>query len=443
LGFGWVTNPKNIMSTIKSQQLFNEAQNYLVGGVNSPVRSFKGVGGKPLIMKSGHKQTLTDVDGNTYTDYCLSWGALILGHAHRNVILNAKKTIEAGAGFGTTTRPEIDIARLIVERVPSIERVRFVNSGTEATMSAIRLARGFTRRDILIKFDGCYHGHADDLLIKAGSGLAGLKESSSFGIPEMHLENTISLPYNDVKAFTHIIEQYNDNIACVIVEPVAGNMGVIKAGDEFLKSLREQTSRYGIVLIFDEIMTGFRTHPQCVQGEFGIIPDMTCLGKIIGGGFPVGAYGGKKEIMDCLSPLGGVYQAGTFSGNPMVMKAGLETLKLLNAEFYKVLNERCEHFATELNTALKDIGCNAHLSPFHSMMCIRFRKEPVLDYHDAKKAAGGKSYEKLFQFMLEHGIYLPPADLEAFFVSGMHTSRDLEYLKNTLVEFFSNMSVRS
>ena len=321
----------------RSEEYFDKAQKFMVGGVNSPVRSFNGVGGNPLVMKYGRGSKLYDYDNNAYTDYCLSWGALILGHAHRNVVLSAKKTLEKGASFGTTTREEVDMAEHICGRVPSIDLIRFVNSGTEATMSAIRLARGFTKRDVIVKFDGCYHGHFDDLLTKAGSGVAQLKESSSQGIPESHIENTISLPINNVEILEKTLTEKKTDIACVIIEPVPGNMGVIPPDIHFLQVLRDLTQKLGIVLIFDEVMTGFRTHPGCVQSEIDIIPDMTCLGKIIGSGFPIGAYGGRKDIMQCLAPLGGVYQAGTFSGNPVVMRAGLAGLRLLTAEFYQNL----------------------------------------------------------------------------------------------------------
>jgi len=427
------------MKTDHSEKLFNQAKQYLVGGVNSPVRSFEGVGGTPLVMKYGRKATLYDSDNNAYTDYCLSWGALILGHAHRNVILGAKKTAERGTSFGTTTRHEVEIAKLISERVPSIDLIRFVNSGTEATMSAIRLARGFTKKDILIKFDGCYHGHFDDLLTKAGSGVAQLNESSSLGIPSSHIENTISLPYNDVQPFVEALNMHEDNIACVILEPVAGNMGVIPAAQEFLRTIRELTKRHNIILIFDEIMTGFRTHRGCVQSDVNIIPDITCLGKIIGGGFPIGAYGGRKDIMESLAPLGGVYQAGTFSGNPVVMKAGLETLKLLTDDFYKMLNQRSDQFAQEINARFAEHGSNVYLAHYHSMMSLRFRRETVLDYKDAQDAAGGDVYKKLFHHLLEAGIYLPPADLEAFFISGMHAKKDLDHLAENLINFFMSL----
>jgi len=426
------------MNTENSHKLFEEAKKYLVGGVNSPVRSFNDVGGEALVMKKGKGSQLFDHDGNSYTDYCLSWGALILGHAHRNVILGAKKLTERGMSFGTTTREEIDIAKIITQRVPSIEKIRFVNSGTEATMSAIRLARGFTQRDLLVKFDGCYHGHFDDLLTKAGSGVAQLKESSSLGITKNHIETTINLPYNDVDSLSKILTEHKDRIACVIIEPVAGNMGVIPAKKDFLVALRELTQKFSIVLIFDEIMTGFRTHPNCVQAQLDIIPDLTCLGKIIGGGFPIGAYGGREEIMQCLAPSGGVYQAGTFSGNPIVMKAGAEVLKLLNVDFYRSLNERCESFAQDLNQHFKAQQHDVHLSSFGSMMSLRFRKKQVLNYQDALDAADTVQYGKLFHALLQQEIYLPPADLESFFVSHMHTEKDLLHLAQALKEFFKS-----
>lgn len=424
------------MRTTQSDKLFQQALEVLVGGVNSPVRSFKGVGGHPIIMKYGRGAKLYDYDNNAYTDYCLSWGALILGHAHPNVVLAAKKNLEKGTSFGTTTREEIEIAGHISACVPSMEHIRFVNSGTEATMSAVRLARGFTRRDMIVKFDGCYHGHADDLLTTAGSGVAQLRSSSSLGIPEGHIANTISLPYNDTALLCETLTQYKEKIAGVIIEPVAGNMGVIPAQTDFLKTLRELTARYGMVLIFDEVMTGFRTSLGCVQAETGVTPDLTCLGKIIGSGFPIGAYGGRKEIMWSLAPLGEVYQAGTFSGNPVVMKAGLAGLRLLNEAFYRRLNQKCADFAGALNAHFEKHQIPAHLSCYKSMMSLRFRREPVFNYSDAQKASGGKCYERLFRHLLEKGIYWPPADLEAFFVSGAHTKKDLDHLAEALKTFF-------
>ena len=426
------------MRTDHSKKYFQEAQKVMVGGVNSPVRSFQGVNSDPLIMKYGHGAKLYDYDNNAYTDYCLSWGALILGHAHRNVVLSAKKTLEKGTSFGTTTREEIDIAEHICGRVPSIELIRFVNSGTEATMSAIRLARGFTKREILVKFDGCYHGHFDDFLTKAGSGVAQLPESSSLGIPKSHIQNTISLPYNDIQTLKETLEKQGEKIACVIIEPVAGNMGVIPPDLEFLLALRDLTKKYKIVLIFDEVMSGFRTHKGCVQSEINIIPEITCLGKIIGSGFPIGAYGGREDIMRCLAPLGGVYQAGTFSGNPVVMRAGLAGLRLLTEDFFRNLNEKCEAFADNVNQFLKEQGSAAHLACYKSMMSIRFRKEPVYNYVDALNAADREQFGALFRHLSSRGIYWPPADLEAFFVSCMHTKKDLNYLAEELKNFFAN-----
>ncbi|MCR4336415.1 MAG: glutamate-1-semialdehyde 2,1-aminomutase [Candidatus Omnitrophica bacterium] len=424
------------MKTLNSQKIFTQAKDVLVGGVNSPVRSFKGVGGNPLVMKYGKGSQIHDEDGNAYTDYCLSWGALIWGHAHHNVVLAAKKNAERGISFGTTTRAEIDLAQHIVSCVPSIELIRFVNSGTEATMSAIRLARGFTKRSLIVKFDGCYHGHADDLLTTAGSGVATLHASSSAGIPQSHVENTLSLPYNDIETLKQTLKKHHENIACVIIEPVAGNMGVIPANKDFLKTLRELTQKHNIVLIFDEVMTGFRTSLGCVQGETGIIPDLTCLGKIIGGGFPIGAYGGRKDIMQHLAPLGGVYQAGTFAGTPVVMRAGLAALKLLNENFYKKLNERAEQLSSSVNHFFEQNKIPAHLSSYKSMMSLRFRREPVQNYSDAQAASGGLQYAQLFHHLLQRGIYWPPADLEAFFLSGMHTKKELKALEEALKNFF-------
>lgn len=420
-----------------SKKLYQEATRFLVGGVNSPVRSFRSVGGNPLIMQKGYAQKFFDVDHNAYTDYCLSWGSLILGHAHQDVVSAVKKAISNGTSFGTTTAPEIQIAKLITKNVPSIELIRFVNSGTEATMSAIRLARGFTKKHKLVKFDGCYHGHFDDLLTKAGSGVANLKESSSLGITPNHIADTISLPFNDIAAATEVFHENHRDIACCIIEPVAGNMGVIPAQIEFLRTLRELTKRFNIVLIFDEIMTGFRSSLGCVQSEINVIPDLTCLGKIIGGGFPVGAYGGRKDIMQCLSPLGGVYQAGTFAGNPIVMTAGLATLKNLNAAFYKSLNHRSESFAQSLNQFFQSNRIAASLSRYHSMMSLRFNAAEIKNYSDAITAGSDEMYAALFQQLLKSGIYLPPADLEAFFISGLHTENDLKKLFEQIKTFYS------
>jgi glutamate-1-semialdehyde 2,1-aminomutase len=424
------------MATSPSKEIFSQASKVMVGGVNSPVRAFKAVGGNPLVMKRGKANKLFDVDGHSYTDYCLSWGALILGHAHQDVVTAVQKAIKNGVSYGTTTKPEIEIANFIVKHVPSVDMVRFVNSGTEAAMSAIRLSRGFTKRNKIIKFDGCYHGHSDDLLAMAGSGVAFLAASSSQGIPKTHLQDTLSLPFNDSQTLINTIERHHADIACVILEPVPGNMGVINPRHDFLKNLRVLTKKYNIVLIFDEVMSGFRSNLGCAQSELGIIPDLTCLGKIIGGGFPVGAYGGRSDIMKHLATLGGVYQAGTFSGNPIVMQAGLATLKNLNPGTYKSLNAICDEFVTKTNIILKTANVPAHLSNYRSMISLRFCTGPVYNYIDAQNASSGKIYAELFHHLLRRGIYLPPADLETFFVSAVHTRKDIDVLQKAIKDFF-------
>jgi len=428
------------MALTKSQNLFKKARQVMVGGVNSPVRSFISVGGNPLVIKSGRGAKIFDADGQGFTDYCLSWGALVLGHAHKDVLAAVKKTIARGTSYGTTTALEIELAKQIVKDVPSIDKVRFVSSGTEATMSAIRLARGFTKRDLVVKFDGCYHGHFDDLLISAGSGVAKLKKSSSLGVPKSHIENTLSVPYNDTAVLVETLTRFKDKIACVIIEPVAGNMGVVPAGSEFLKMLRELTKKYGIVLIFDEVMSGYRSSRGCVQSDVSIIPDMTCLGKIIGGGFPIGAYGGRDDIMKNLAPMGGVYQAGTFSGNPIVMIAGLATLKNLSKLFYQDLNLRTAQFASALNYYFKEHSIPAFLSSYNSMMSIRFQPVQVFNYAQAQGASSNKIYGELFYCLLKEGIYWPPANLEAFFISSVHTQNDLAKLTKILQQFLRNKS---
>ncbi len=427
------------MKTLKvnnSKKEFSNAKKFLVGGVNSPVRTFKGVGGQPLIMDYGKDSKIVDIDGNSFTDYCLSWGSLILGHAQKEIIEAVNKAIKKGTSFGATTKSEIELAQVITERVPSIDLVRFVNSGTEAITSAVRLARGFTNRNKIIKFDGCYHGHCDDLLTTAGSGVAFLSSSTSKGIPPSHVQNTLSIPFNDTQEFINTIERNRKDLACVILEPVAGNMGVILPKREFLKALREQTKRYGIILIFDEIMSGFRSNYAGAQGDYGIQPDLTCLGKIIGGGFPIGAYGGRADIMKRLAPLGDVYQAGTFSGNPIVMAAGLATLKNLTPSVYKNINQISEKFAQETNSYFKEYSIKARLSSYKGMMSLRFHQNEVHDYSSAQASSSDVLYPKLFHYLLKNGIYLPPADLEAFFISSKHTTKDLDLLKQKLIEFF-------
>ena len=411
----------------------------MVGGVNSPVRAFNTVGGNPLVMARGLGSKLFDINNHSYTDYCLSWGALILGHAPKDVVKSVQNTVKNGTSYGTTTKPEIEIAQFIVKHVPSVDMVRFVNSGTEATMSAIRLARGFTKRSKIIKFDGCYHGHSDDLLAMAGSGVAFLPASSSQGIPQAHIQDTLSLPFNDVNTLVNTIERHHEELACVILEPVTGNMGIINPKIDFLKTLRTITKKYNIVLIFDEVMSGFRANLGCAQTDLSIIPDMTCMGKIIGGGLPVGAYGGRRDIMKNLAPLGGVYQAGTFSGSPIVMQAGLATLKNLNAQVYKNLNKRCNDFVAKTNAVLKSAHVSAHLVNYGSMISIRFSADPVYNYIDAQKASSNKIYAQLFHHLLQQKIYWPPADLESFFVSTVHTDHDLNRLSEQITKFFLNL----
>ena len=425
------------MASIKTYT--QKAQQVMVGGVNSPVRAFNAVGGNPLIMERGQGSKLYDLDGGVYTDYCLSWGAAILGHAHPDVIKTVQKAAKNGISYGTTTKPEIEIAQFITKHVPSIDMVRFVNSGTEATMSAIRLARGYTKKNKVIKFDGCYHGHSDDLLAMAGSGVAFLSASSSQGIPAAHMQDTLSLPYNGTQTLINTIERHHAEIACVILEPVAGNMGIINPQPDFLKTLRVLTAKHNIVLIFDEVMCGFRTNLGCAQTDLNIIPDMTCLGKIIGGGFPVGAYGGRADLMKNLAPLGGVYQAGTFSGTPIVMHAGLATLKNLTPQTYKKLNSLSDDFVIKTNASLTAAEANAHLVNYKSMISIRFRQEPVNNYADAQAASSNEIYAKLFHHLLRSGIYWPPADLESFFISTMHTTKDLDKLSGLIGKFFESL----
>ncbi len=420
------------MDLTRSRRLYAEARRFLVEGVNSPVRSFKAVGGEPLVMKRGRRAKLFDADGHAFTDYCLSWGALILGHAHPRIMAEIKAQLKEGTSFGTTTAAETELARFIVKNVPSVSKVRFVNSGTEAAMSAIRLARGYTRRNKIVKFDGCYHGHFDDLLVKAGSGVSSLKASSSLGITKNHIRETITLPYNDTPALVETLEKNRRDVSCVIIEPVAGNMGVVVPDMEFLKVLRKITKKYRIVLIFDEVMTGFRASAGCVQSEFGVEPDLTCFGKIIGGGFPIGAYGGEGGIMRYLAPSGGVYQAGTFAGNPVVMRAGWATLDTLKGGMYRKLNALCARFAEDMNAFFVKNDIPVHLDTFHSMMSVRFSRAGVTNYREVLASSDRAQYGRLFQFLLNSGIYWPPAELETFFVSAVHTVKELDAMAKAL-----------
>ncbi|MEK7733336.1 MAG: glutamate-1-semialdehyde 2,1-aminomutase [Planctomycetota bacterium] len=414
------------MITEKSKKAFTEAQEFIPGGVNSPVRAFGGVGGTPIFFKSGSGCQLTDVDNNKYVDYVGSWGPLILGHAEPSVVARIQDAVAKGTSFGAPTELEVRLAQLIKEAMPSIEKIRMVNSGTEATMSAIRLARGFTKRDGVIKFEGCYHGHVDSLLVQAGSGATTLGTPDSPGIPQDFVKHTISLPYNDIDAVRDVCARRGKEIACIIVEAVAGNMGVVLPKKGYLEGLREITQKHGIVLIFDEVMTGFRVAHGGVQSVYNIKPDITTLGKIIGGGLPVGAYGGKKEIMDNISPVGAVYQAGTLSGNPAAMTAGIATLEILkDPSIYKKLEEKTKRLAVGMEKVCIDAKIPAYHTRIGSMLCTFFTEQPVTDYATAKKC-NTKRYAKFFHGMLEKGYYFAPSQFEAAFMSLAHGEKDID-----------------
>lgn len=409
-----------------SKELYNASLKLMPGGVNSPVRSFLGVDGEPLFMERGKGSKIYDADGREYLDYVMSWGPLIFGHAHPDIIGKIQKVLERGTSFGACTGFELELAKLVVDAVPSMEMVRFVNSGTEATMSAVRLARGVTDRKKILKFDGCYHGHVDSLLVKGGSGLATLGIASTPGVPEELAALTVSIPYNDAAALTKTIEQDPRGFACVIVEPVAGNMGVVTPKEGYLSLLRDLCTKHGIILIFDEVMTGFRISMGGAQQKYGITPDLTCLGKIIGGGLPVGAYGGKREIMQEIAPSGPVYQAGTLSGNPVSMAAGIKTLKMLReAETYEKLDYRTQYLCDEMKKRADKIGVPITINRAGSMLTVFFHKGPITNYEEAKQS-NLKHFAKYFHGMLSEGIYLPPSQFEAWFMSMAHTDQDLE-----------------
>jgi glutamate-1-semialdehyde 2,1-aminomutase len=408
------------MITKKSRALFNKAVGLMPGGVNSPVRAFRAVGGSPLFISRAKGARIFDVDGNSFIDYVLSWGPMILGHAHPKVIKALQSAAEKGTSFGAPTPLEIKLAQMILKIYPSMEKVRMVNSGTEATMSAIRAARGFTGRDKIIKFEGCYHGHADGLLVKAGSGAATFGVPDSPGVPKSYAKNTLTMPFNDTKTFRETVAREWKSIACVIVEPVVGNIGCVLPRPGFLETLRRETKKYGIVLIFDEVMTGFRVAFGGAQQYYGIRPDMTCLGKVIGGGLPVGAYGGKKEIMSMISPEGPIYQAGTLSGNPLAMTAGIETLRILSG---KGIYEKLEKTMRALEEGLKDAasraGATVRFYRAGTMFCTYFTGRDVTDYTTAKTADTVK-FARFFRGMLQRGINLAPSQFEAGFISTAH-----------------------
>jgi len=410
----------------RSKQLFEEAKRYLPGGVDSPVRSFRAVGGTPLFIERGKGCKIFDVDGREYIDYVCSWGPLILGHAHPAIVSALQAAVENGTSYGAPTEKESILARLIVEAMPSLDLVRFVNSGTEAAMVAIRLARGFTRRNKIVKFEGCYHGHADSLLVKAGSGALTFGIPDSLGVPEALAKETYLLPYNNIDLVAQLLQSKGKEIAAIIVEPVAANMGVIPPRSGFLEGLRELTVRQGTLLIFDEVITGFRMAYGGAQEVYGIKPDLTCLGKVIGGGLPVGAFGGRREIMEQLAPLGEIYQAGTLSGNPLTMTAGIETLKLLQAPgFYGRLEERGQKLAEGIKEQAKKVGIEARVNHAGSMLTVFFTESEVVNYATAKTSVVAR-YARFFMKMLDAGIHLAPSQFEAAFLSSEHQDEDIE-----------------
>ncbi len=414
------------MNTRTSERLFEEAQKYIPGGVNSPVRAFKAVGGGPIFIHRGKGSHIWDVDDNEYVDYVCSWGPLILGHAHPQVVFAVTKAAEHGATFGASTEGEVVLAKMIVEAVPSVEMVRLVSSGTEAVMSAVRLARGFTGRDKIVKAEGGYHGHGDSLLAKAGSGVATLGIPDSAGVPAAATSDTIVLPYNDIDAVRTLFDSTGKEIACLIVEPVAGNMGVVPPKPGYLEGLRELTQKHGVLLIFDEVISGFRLAYGGAQELFGVTPDMTTLGKIIGGGMPMGAYGGRREIMEQVAPLGPVYQAGTLSGNPVAVAAGIETLRILrDKKPYDDLDRRTYRLADALLEAAVSRNVPMRINRVGSMMTAFFTDQPVTDYATAKTSDTAK-YASFFRAMLDQGIYLAPSQFEAAFVSNAHTDDDID-----------------
>jgi len=416
------------MRVERSKALFEEAKKYIPGGVNSPVRAFKSVGDIPRFIEKAKGSHIWDVDGNEYVDYVCSWGPMILGHAHPEVIKAIQEQAEKGTSYGAPTELEVKLAKMIVELVPSIEKVRMVNSGTEATMSAIRLARGYTGRNKVIKFEGGYHGHVDALLVKAGSGLTTFGVPTSPGIPEDFAKHTITVPFNDIDALKKVIDEVGNDVAAVIMEPVMANAGLIIPEPGFLEKVRELTAEKGIVLIFDEVITGFRLSLGGAQEYFGITPDLSCFGKIIGGGLPVGAFGGKAEIMNYLAPEGPVYQAGTLSGNPLAMVAGIKTLELLQKPgVYESLREKTDKLAEGLREAARAAGIEDKLcfKKIESISIVYFTNKDVKNYQDAL-TSNTEAYAKFFRKMLEQGIYLAPSQFEVAFMSTAHTDEDIE-----------------
>lgn len=426
---GWRKN--NMRSYEKSKAAFTEAVDLMPGGVNSPVRAFKSVNLDPIFMDSGKGAVIKDIDGNEYIDYVLSWGPLILGHAHPEVVSAIQDQAAKGASFGAPTVSENKLAKLVMDRLPSVEMIRFVSSGTEATMSALRLARGFTGRDKILKFEGSYHGHGDSLLIKAGSGVATLGLPDSPGVPADIAKNTLTVAYNDLESAKLVFEKFGADLAAVILEPVAGNMGVVPPQPGFLEGLRKLTEENGTVLIFDEVMTGFRVDYGCAQEYYGIKPDLTCLGKVIGGGLPVGAFGGKREIMEKIAPAGPIYQAGTLSGNPLAMTAGYETLSRLNKDSYEYFRKLGDQLEEGFRAAATKYNIPHTVNRAGSMIGFFFTNEDVIDFESAK-SSDLELFAEYFKLMAEEGIFLPPSQFEGLFISTAHTE---EHIAKTVQAF--------
>lgn len=419
-----------------SEKAMEEAEHLMPGGVNSPVRAFKSVDTPAIFMDHGEGARIYDIDGNAYIDYVLSWGPLILGHKNKQVIDKIHEAVDKGTSFGASTTQENKLAQLVIDRVPSIEKVRMVSSGTEATLDTLRLARGYTGKNKIIKFIGCYHGHSDSLLIKAGSGVATLGLPDSPGVPEGIAKNTITVPYNDLEAIKVAFEEFGDDIAGVIVEPVAGNMGVVPPIEGFLQGLRDITTEYGSLLIFDEVMTGFRVGYNCAQGYFNVTPDLTCLGKVIGGGLPVGAFGGKKEIMDHIAPAGDIYQAGTLSGNPLAMTSGYETLVQLKPETYDYFNKLGDQLEAGLKAVFAKHNVPITVNRAGSMIGYFLNEGPVTNFEEANNS-DLEMFSQMYREMANEGVFLPPSQFEGTFLSTAHTEEDI---KQTIEVFDTALS---
>lgn len=422
----------------QSIDAYKEAVDLMPGGVNSPVRAFKSVGMSPIFMESGKGSKITDIDGNEYIDYVLSWGPLLLGHAEDNVVKKLQDATAKGTSFGAPTTLENDLANMVIDRVPSVEMLRMVNSGTEATMSALRVARGYTGRSKILKFEGNFHGHGDSLLIKAGSGVATLGLPDSPGVPESIAKQTITVPYNDPESVKQAFETYGDDIAAVIIEPVSGNMGVVPPVNNFLQYLRDITTEYSALLILDEVMTGFRVGYNCAQAHFNVDPDLTCLGKVIGGGLPVGAYGGKRKIMEHVAPTGNIYQAGTLSGNPLAMTAGLATLGAVSEDDYTLMNQKVDRLVEGYRAAADKNNIDLQINRAGSMMGVFFTDQPVTNFDEAQ-TSDLELFKKYYQGMIEEGIFLPPSQFEGLFMSTAHTDEDIEQTIKAIDKVFATL----